>query len=112
MLSVGSALLLLFSEKIPSNVLVYVRRVDADVDPDFCARRFNDVDIRSVKRTDTARGRFTVLLGLTRDEHLFFYLSRKSRLAGDFGYVVSDSDHVVPSGIQGFVAACVSSEII
>ena len=68
MLSIGSAFLVFFSEKVPTYVLVNVRRVNADVYPYLCARWFNDVDIRSVKGTDTARGRFAVFLGLTRDE--------------------------------------------
>ena len=101
MLPVGSAFLVLFSEKFPSYRLVDVRCMNADVYPDFRPCRFNDVHICSMKGPDTAWGRFAVLLDLTRDEHLLFYLSRKSRLAGDFGDVVSYQ--VLSSGVQSLL---------
>ena len=93
MLSISSALFVFFSEKIPSDVLVDVCRVDAHVDPDLCSCWFNDAYIRSVKRSDTARGRFTIFLGLTRDEHFLFYLGCQSRLAGHFGDVRALQKH-------------------
>ena len=60
MLPIGSAFLVFFSEKIPSDVLVSMCRMNTDVYPDLCASRLNDVDIRSVQRTDPARGRFAI----------------------------------------------------
>ena len=45
MLSVGPAFLVLFSEKVSADGLVDVRRVDADIDPELAAGRFDNMDV-------------------------------------------------------------------
>ena len=111
MLSICSAFLVFFSEKVPADRLVDVRRVNAHVDPDFRSCWFDDVHICSVKRSYAARGRFAIFLGLTRDEHFLFDLGRQSRLASHFGDVIAHQ--IVPSCIKTFVAeSCVSSKVV
>ena len=76
--------------------------VDAHIDPDFAACWFYDGDVCTVQGSHVARGKFTVFLGLTLDQHLLFHLCSESRLAGDFGNVVPDK--IMSAGFETLVA--------
>ena len=52
--------------------------------------------------SDTARGKFTVSLGLIRDEHFLLNLGCESRLAGHLGNAVAHM--VTSSGVETLVA--------
>ena len=111
LLAVGSAFLLFFSEKVSADWLVDVGRMNSHVNPYFSSSWFDNMDISAVKRSYAARGRFAVFLGLTRDEHLLFYLGCKACLPGHLRDVVPHG--IVSASVQSLVAqAGVSSKLV
>ena len=64
-LSVNLAFDLFFLDKFQGDGQIQVSRVNADIQPQFCKRRLNDVHVCTVQGSHIARGRVTVVLGLT-----------------------------------------------
>ena len=71
-----------FSEKFSVDNKVWADRVYLHIEPKLKALWLNDVYVSPVDRSDTARGRLTILLYLVRDEHGLFSSGSGGLLAG------------------------------
>ena len=101
-LTIASALSLLFSEKFTGDWQVGSHRVDSHIKPEFGTRGLDDVQVSPMYGSDTARGRLSIFLGLTRHKHVLFNLHGESRLAGNKSKVVTNP--IMSASVKALVA--------
>ena len=101
-LAIASALGLFFSEKLTGHGEIRGHCVNANIKPEFGTRWLYDVEVSSMDGSNTARGRLSIIKGLTRHKHILFDLGCQSRLAGNQSNVIAHS--VMPACVKPLVA--------